>query len=120
MRHAHTTAGRDVEAGKVAVLVNDGNKTDVVGEDIDIICRWNSNRNFELPVYVSNVGLNTYRRESYLSRQIKLAVQRLDVLQCVTSNELLVQPDLVVRSRTRKQVLADAFREVISLCMQIR
>ena len=52
--YAHTATGRDVEASKVTVLVDDGDEADVVGEEIDIILRWDSDSNFILERYFSN------------------------------------------------------------------
>ena len=118
--YAHTATGRDVEASKVTVLVDDGDEADVVGEDVDIVCRRNSDRDFELPTHVSDVRLENYGGTTHLPRQVELAVQRLDILQCLTSNKLLVQPDLVVCGRAWKQMLADAPCEVVSLSVQLR
>ena len=48
MRHAHTTTGRDVEASKVTVLVDDGDEADVVSEYVYIVRRRNSNSDLKL------------------------------------------------------------------------
>ena len=48
-----------------------------------------------------------------------MAVQRLDVLDGVSSDELLVKPDLVVRSGTRKEALADPLRKFVRLGVQL-
>lgn len=120
VRHAHTTTGRNIEASEVAVLVDDSDEADVVGEDVDIVRRRNSDRDFELLTHISDVGLNVNGKATHLPRQVELAVQRLDILQCLTSDELLVQPNLVVCGRAWKQMLADAPCEVIGLSMQLR
>ena len=44
----HTSSGGDVEAGKVTVLVNDGDEADVVCEDIDIVVWWDCDCNLVL------------------------------------------------------------------------
>jgi hypothetical protein len=48
MGNTHTTTGSDVEALELAVSVNDRDKTNVVGEEVNIVCRRNGNSNLEL------------------------------------------------------------------------
>ena len=44
----HTSSGGDVEAGKVTVLVNDGDEADVVGKHVNIVSGGNRDCNLEL------------------------------------------------------------------------
>ncbi|KAI6767994.1 hypothetical protein HG530_006003 [Fusarium avenaceum] len=79
----HATTSKKVEASKVAILTLDSNQTNVVGIHIGIVMGRNSNSDLEL------------------SGKVSRTVQRLKVLDGVTSNlGLLVvivsQPDLVV------------------------
>ena len=48
VRHTHATASSDVEASKIAVLIYNGDKAEVVREEVDIVARWYSNSDFEL------------------------------------------------------------------------
>lgn len=48
VRHTHATAGSDVEASKIAVLIYNGDKAEVVREEVDIVAWWYSNSDFEL------------------------------------------------------------------------
>ena len=48
MRDAHTASCTDVEACEVALLVDDGNKRDIVCEGVDVIGGRNGNGNFVL------------------------------------------------------------------------
>jgi hypothetical protein len=54
-----------------------------------------------------------------LARQVELAVHRLDVLQHVAGDHLLVQPDLVVRRRPRQQVLAAILGKLVNLAVKL-
>jgi hypothetical protein len=45
--HAHATASRDVETEELSVY-DDGNVTEAVGEHVDVVLGWDSNRNLEL------------------------------------------------------------------------
>lgn len=54
-----------------------------------------------------------------LSGQIEFAVERLKVLDCITSDKLLVEPDLMIGSRARKQVLARSLRKRVDLVMEL-
>ena len=46
--NTHTATGSDVEASELAILVSDRNKADVIGEDVDIVVRWDRNCDLEL------------------------------------------------------------------------
>lgn len=48
MRDTHASTNGDVESGKFAIRVGDSDETDIVGEDIDVVERWNGNSDFEL------------------------------------------------------------------------
>lgn len=48
MRHTHATTDADVEALQLAILADDGNETEIIGEDVDIVCGWYGNGDFEL------------------------------------------------------------------------
>ena len=54
----------------------------------------------------------------YLARKIELAVDGLEVLERITSDKLLVEPNLVVGSRAGKQVCANFLRELVHLSVQ--
>ncbi|KAJ2512809.1 hypothetical protein GGI11_004620 [Coemansia sp. RSA 2049] len=81
--HAHAAADHDVVADNALRVVENGNQSEVVGNNIDVVLGRNGNRNLEL------------------ARQIRSAVQRLAIgnragLCGAASNKLVVQPDLVV------------------------
>ena len=48
MGHAHTTANGDVESFKLSVGTNNGNKSEVVRENVDVVGRRDGNGDFEL------------------------------------------------------------------------
>ena len=55
----HTSAGSDIEASELAVLVDDGDEADVVCEDINIVVWRNSYSDFELHVREYLAGIST-------------------------------------------------------------
>ena len=57
--------------------------------------------------------------KTYLARQVEVAVERLEVLQRVTRNELLVEPDLVVGAGVREQVFRDLLGELVDLSVKL-
>ena len=66
---------------------------------------------------MNRVELCEPREETNFAGKVELAVKRLDVLQRVSSNQLLVQPDLVVRRGTRQEMLGDSFRKIERLAV---
>jgi len=60
---SHSSSNRDVESGKLLVLVEDRNVTEIVTVDIDIIGRRNSDSDLELS------GLLTKRAPSQLQSE---------------------------------------------------
>ena len=48
MRHTHATADADVEALQLAILADNGNETEIIGEHVDVVCGWYGNSDFEL------------------------------------------------------------------------
>jgi hypothetical protein len=48
MGDTHATSNGNIEAGQLALGINNRDETKVIGEDIDIICRWYCDSNFEL------------------------------------------------------------------------
>ena len=48
VRDSHTTADRDVETLKLAVVADNGDVAEVVGEDVDIVRRRHSDGDLEL------------------------------------------------------------------------
>lgn len=115
----HASPGGDVETGKVTVLVNDGDEANVISEYVDIVCWGDRDCNFELYGLLTEIK-NGKGDETNLARKVELPVERLNVLQCISSNEFLVQPDLVVCRGTRQKILRDPFREVEGLTVQLR
>ena len=50
MRHTHTSTNGDVESSKLAIRVGDSDEANIVGEDVDVVERWDGNCDFELRV----------------------------------------------------------------------
>jgi hypothetical protein len=48
MCDTHATSNGDIETGQLAFSINNCDETKVIGKDIDIICRWHCDGNFEL------------------------------------------------------------------------
>ena len=76
--HAHAAADRDVPAGDVAGLVEDGDEAEIVREHVDVVRRRHRDRDLELP------------------RQVGLAVDRLDRFRLAARDLLAVEPDLAI------------------------
>ena len=113
--YAHSTSSSHVEPGEFTVLTQDCDETDIVGEDVDVIRRRDGDGNFELKVC-------QHRRVDgmrivYLPRQVKFPIQWLNVLDRISSNHLLIQPDLVIGGGLGDQMFADGLRELIHLRM---
>jgi hypothetical protein len=87
MSDTHTTTGSDVVSLDSTVGVNDGDESNIIGQDIDRVVWWDSDGNLEL------------------SGKVGRTVKRLKVLDSVTSDLLFVEPDLVVGGRTGEKVL---------------
>lgn len=48
MGNTHTATSGDVKAGQGAVLLDDGDKADIIREDIDVVLWRNDDGNFKL------------------------------------------------------------------------
>lgn len=83
----HTTTGRNVVSDEVALGVDNGDESNIVGEDIDGIVWWDSDGHLEF------------------TWQVGWAVEWLKVLDGITCDLLFVEPDLVVGVGGGKQVL---------------
>lgn len=55
---------------------------------------------------------------TYLARKVELAINGFEVFDRAVGDELLVEPDLVVRRRPRQKVSADILGELVHLCME--
>jgi hypothetical protein len=97
----HTTANRHVVTDDLVVL-HDSDEADVVGEHVDGIVRGNRHGNLEL------------------SREVVRAVERLKVLDCIATDLLLVEPDLVVGRGRWEQVLRDCLGKVEDGLVDVR
>ena len=89
MRHTHTSTNGNIETSKFAIRVGDSDEADIVREHIDVVVGWDRNGNFELRGGSVSEQTNASVR-AYLARKIELSVERLEVLQCISRNELLV------------------------------
>ena len=56
MGYTHSTSSSDVESSESAILIQDRNEADIVGEDVDIVRRGDGDGNFELEACVSIRG----------------------------------------------------------------
>ena len=84
MGHAHAAADRDVPAGDVAVVVEDGDEAEIVREHVDVVRRRHRHHDLEF------------------ARQIGLAVDRLDHLVLAAGDAFAVEPDLAIGRRARQ------------------
>lgn len=48
MSNTHSTADRDVKPFQLAILADNCNEANIICENVYIICRWDSNSDFEL------------------------------------------------------------------------
>jgi hypothetical protein len=95
----HSTSCCDVEADEASFVICDGDESNIIRENVDVVVRGYSNRNFEL----RNISAWVWLEEPpYLSRKIIWPVHGLYILDSVTSNHLFVQPDLVICAGFRK------------------
>ena len=90
-----------METCQIAVLSNDSNKRYVVRKDVNVIRRRYRNSDLEL---IKEGGLTKSISRSVnscanLSREVEFSIQRLKVLDSFTSNELLIEPNLVICAR---------------------
>lgn len=90
--NTHTTTNTNVVTNDLVVL-NNGNETNVVGEDVNGVVRRDGDGDLEF------------------TREVVRAVERLAVrverLDSVTRDLLLVKPDFVVSVGSRKEMLRD-------------
>lgn len=100
LRDTHTTTDGDIESEQLLVIVEDGDVAEVVAEDVDIVVRRDRDRDLEL------------------ARQVVFSVKRLDVLDCLTNDLLLVEPDLGVRGSLRLETVGELARKVENLRVQ--
>jgi hypothetical protein len=56
MSHTHASPSRDIEPSKITTLVGNGNETDIIGEEVDIIRGWYSDGDLELYGELSSQG----------------------------------------------------------------
>ena len=87
MSDTHTTTGSDVVSLNGTVGINDGDESNIVGQDVDRVVGWNSDGDLEL------------------SRKVGRTIEWLKVLDGITSDLLFVEPDLVVGSSAGEKVL---------------
>lgn len=96
--NTHTTTNTNVVTNDLVVL-NNGNETNVVGEDVNGVVRRDGDGDLEF------------------TREVVRAVERLAVrverLDSVTRDLLLVKPDFVVSVGSRKEMLRDGLRELV-------
>jgi hypothetical protein len=45
---AHSTSSRDIEADETPFAIRDGNESNIIGENVDVVIRRYGNGNFEL------------------------------------------------------------------------
>lgn len=120
MRDSHTTAGRNIKPRKVSFFIRNGDEADIVGKDVNIVGRRDSDGNFELARDKSSRRAVPIRGQiTYLPREIISTIQRLMVLYGVAGNKLLVQPDFMIRSRLGQKVFADTLRVLVNLGMKM-
>jgi hypothetical protein len=48
VRYPHTATDSNIEASQFSPVIDNGNEAQVICKDIDVISRWNRNRDFEL------------------------------------------------------------------------
>ena len=102
VRHAQAAARGDVEAGQTSVL-GDGDKPKIVGKHVDVIAGRNGYRDFEFPRQVGRPvhGFCVFR--------VRVLGRRHD--------GLVANPDFVIRSSPRGQVLAQPLGPFIDLAV---
>jgi len=99
VRHALAAADSDVEAGELACRIRDGDKAEVVRINVHIVARRNGDDGFEFP------------------RQISGAIEGL-VVGRAAADEVVADPDFVVGTGARREVVADGLREAERLGVQ--
>lgn len=96
--NTHTTTNTDIVTNDLVVF-NDGNETNVVGEDVHSIVWRDSDGDLE------------FTRE--VVRTVERLAVRVERLNSVTRDLLLVKPDFVVGVGSRKKVLRDGLGELV-------
>jgi hypothetical protein len=48
VRNTHSTSNSNIKALELAVLTDNGDETNVIGKDVDVVGWWNRDCNFEL------------------------------------------------------------------------
>ena len=104
--HTHSTTGKQVKTDQSTVLTLDGDKTNVVGVDVGVVVRWDSDGDLEL------------------SGQVGRAVERLEVLNGIAGDLLLLvvtllEPDLVVGSSGWQEVVRDLLGAGVGFLVQL-
>lgn len=103
--NTHTTTNADIVTNDFVVF-NDGNETNIIGEDVNSVVRRDSDGDLEF------------------TRQVVRTVERLAVgierLNSVTRDLLLVKPDFVVGVGSRKEVLRDGLGELVDGSVGLR
>lgn len=102
MSDTHTTTCSDIVSLDSTVGIDDGDESNIVGQDIDRVVWWDSDGNLEL------------------SGKVGRTVKRLKVLDSVTSDLLFVEPDLVVGGGAWEKVLGETLGELVNLLVERR
>jgi len=125
MCDTHATSSCHIKSSQFAAFVNDGDKTDVVGEDVNVIDWWHCNSNFILRAKKGGKQVN--EREDIgeeegtcLPRKVERPIKRLEVFERLSSYQFLIQPNFMIGSRLRQEVFTNALGERIHLSMQAR
>lgn len=118
--HAHATTHCDIETFQFTILVDNGNKAEVIGKDVDVVVRRNGDCNFELDGNLVCDHSNYQRKFTDLAREVELPIQWLKVLDSFTSHHLLVEPNFVIGSRSGQQMIADEFGKLIDMMVKSR
>jgi len=120
MCNTHAASNRNIEPFQFAVVAHNSNETEIIGKHVDIVCGRYRNSNFELgSIWPLDDGRSS-KEGAYLPRKVEFAIQGFEVLECVTSYEFFVEPNLVVGSCLRNKMAADFLCEVEDLLMQLR
>ena len=93
MGHAHAAADRDIPARDFSGGVEDGDETEIVGEDVDVVRRRHRHDDLEF------------------ARQISPAVDRLDDLVLAAGDLFAVEPDFAIGRRPRRQAVGNGARQ---------
>jgi hypothetical protein len=99
--NTHSTTDGNVETEQLLVLVKNGDVTEVMAVDVDVVARRNGDGDLEL------------------ARKVVLAVKRLVVDDGLTGNLLLVEPNLGVGGGLRLETVGELLGEVEDLVVEL-